>query len=287
MRVTTVQVSEWLESCGGEASADNLGVDVVSILCDRFKIRRSDAGELRALVCEMAARGVFRLAFADNQLGDAPIVGIAFADDTSADYVADLRRRLQTAYDEKAQVQEALTKASGDAGAAMQLADEALAEKAVAESRLADLQGEYERLSAELSEARNQKPVELSPAAIAKREQDIGRAVRIARERVRLAEATVETLNERLSAARRFIRGSKTGYNFYTMTCGCVIARTDVSRCEYGGRSHPIFPMMVPKLSYADAKRYISYVLSEAMARFSGEDTVLVLSTDIRGRTMP
>jgi hypothetical protein len=280
-------IHRWLKAQGGVVEADG-NDELLRVVADGCHVRGKTAlTQVRVALCEMAARGWIRLTFATGNFGSSPITAIVIVVARTMDTTEKLSEQVAALLDENAKLKLALEASQGDVQAAGQLTDEVVAEQARVTSELNELRQQHEGLLAEAERLRSQVSATVSPQQVIARKKAEGRAVTAARARMHAAEATVETLREKLAAARRLIRVKMPSYHFYSMTCGCVIARTDVSQCEYGGRKHPIFPIMVPNMSYAEAKAFISIVLSDAIAQLFPDGAGTIISSDIHGRAMP
>jgi len=279
-------IRQWLHDQGG--TIQGVEDEILHALGEKLHVRGKAAlSQLRSSLCEMAARGYIRVQFDDGAFGTAHIVEVTVLTVSPAAEVASLKEKLALVHAEKTELQASLNRAKDDVEAAGQLADEAVGRQESLEGELRELDRRYRVLAVESEVARKQVLPALSPKEVAKLRKVAGRAVVVARARMRLEEGKVADLRQRLAVARRQIKAMSAGYEFYTMSCGCVIARTDVTKCIFGGRSHPIFPAMVPNLSYEEAKKFVTLVMAQATAILNGGGPGLVLSSDIRGRMMP
>lgn len=281
-------IRQWLEAQGGAAQADGDEHELLRRVAEQCRVRGKNAvAQVRGVLCEMAARNRIQVMFGRGDYEVAPITSIALFVARPKSDDEKLAEQLATLIETNSQLGRDLESMRGDLEAAESLVDEAIAAQQGAELALQELRNQYEEVTTEVEGLRRQVSVVLSPTVSLARRKAEGRAVASARARMRLAEATVESLRERLAAVRRHIRVNAPTYRFYSMTCGCVIARTDVTQCVFGGRAHPIFPLMVPGLQYPQAKAFIELVLSLATSEFSASGKGIILSSDIRGRSMP
>jgi hypothetical protein len=281
-------IRRWLESQGGTVQAGGDDSELLHRVATECRVRgKGGLAHVRSTLCEMAARNRIRVVFGKGDYGDAPITSIAIFVARPKSAGEKLDEQLATLLEENAQLKRDLESTRGDLEAAEELSSEAVAGQQSAEAALRELRDQHQEALAEAERLRRQAPTAPSPSVTLARRKAEGRAVATARARMHQAEEAVENLRERLAAARRHIRTNTPTYQFYKMTCGCVIARTDVTQCMFGGRTHPIFPLMVPKLPYAQAKAFIEVAISYATTHMAGNGVGIILSSDLRGRAMP
>lgn len=215
---------------------------------------------LMRLLHEMAARRVIDIEFAPGENGAAIGIGLAVKEST-----AKLRAEADHAHAECAELRARVAELTADLKAAEELLlTESQTHGTVSGTAITVALPMQKRRAGEASDVpkparvQSDKRVALLQAQLAARD---GRIIE---------------LHDRLKAVRAALVAAKRHFGRQQSPCGCVLTRTQIDECSFGGSGHAIYPIVAPGLPESMGARYLAGIMAKVGAELGVNASIIV-----------